>query len=48
MKDRITLTNPNEIQYVAQLIERDIAQIENTLKQRQEFLRKFKDKEEKK
>jgi len=43
MKDKVSLNNPMEIMYVAQLIERDIAQIEITLKQRQEFLQKFKD-----
>ncbi len=43
MKDRVTLTNPAEILYIAQLIERDIQQIETHLKSRQEMLEKFKD-----
>lgn len=48
MKERLTLSNPSEILYITQLVERDIAQIEQTLKQRQEFLRKFKERDEKK
>ena len=43
MKDRVTITSPIEIQYLANLIEANITQIEVTLKQRQEFLMKFKD-----
>ncbi len=48
MREKVTISYPSEILYVTQLIERDIAQIEQTLKQRQEFLRKFKEKDVKK
>ena len=43
MKDRITLTNPGEILFVANLIESHIKQIESNLESKQKFLRKFKD-----
>lgn len=43
MKDKITLTNPSEILYVANLISNHIKQIEMDLETRQKFLRKFKD-----
>jgi len=42
MKDRITITDVKEIQYISKLIENDIAFIEANLKNRQVFLQKFK------
>lgn len=42
--EKVTIQGGNEILYLAQLIERDIVQLEANLKQRQEFLKKFKDK----
>ena len=43
MKDKITLTDPTEILYIATLIGNHIKQIEMDLERRQKFLRKFKD-----
>jgi len=43
LKDKITLTNPAEILYIATLIGNHIKQIEMDLETRQKFLRKFKD-----
>ena len=43
MKDRILLTNPGEIAYIAKLIENDVRVLEINLEQRQKFLSKFKD-----
>jgi len=43
MKDRLLLTDPGEIAYLAQLVERDVRGIEINLEQKQKFLSKLKD-----
>jgi len=43
MKEKVTIDNLNEINYIRGLIEKDIQFIESHLKGRQELLRKFSD-----
>ena len=43
VKDRITITEPKLINYVAELISIDITIIEASLKARQTLLQEFKD-----